>query len=121
MINSKKQNSIGAKLKLIVGNLFLTVYCIMAYSNVSYAVNDSIYVTGTKKLLTDALTAFQVILGIGSAVVYVWWEMQKKTCEDNEETTLNKKQKGLFIGVVIAETILTFFNLIGSYYGINFS
>lgn len=111
---------ISAKVKLLICNVFVTMYCVLAYSNISYAVSKSIYVTGTEKLLKDALSAAQVILALVAVVLWVVWEIQKKISDENEEPGLKKRQKGLIIGTIIGETIMTFFNVVGSYYGVTF-
>lgn len=96
-------------------------YVVLAYGNQAYAIGDSIYVNGTKKLLKDVLSAAQVIIGVGAFVLWLVWEGQKRVNEENEESRYSKRQKSMIVGVIIAETIMTFFNVIGSYYGISFN
>lgn len=113
------------KAKLLFLNVCIGIGLSLCCGGSVYAkgtgIGQSIYVTGTKKLLKDALTALQVIVGLAALVLWVFWEIQKKMGDENEESRLGKRQKTTIISVIIAETIMTLFNVIGSYYGISFS
>lgn len=106
--------------KQTIVSLFVVTYVILAYGSVVRAgsIQESIYVTGTKKLLKDGLTALQVIVAAGGVVMWVVWEIGKRVGEENEEGRYSKRQKGLILGIIVAETIGTFFNVILKYYGV---
>lgn len=87
---------------------------------VQWIVQSNIVVTGTKKLFGDLLVAAQSILIPVVLALYVWWQIQKNTAEDNEESRYTKKQKAAIIGLIIAELIGTIAGTIGGYYGIKF-
>ena len=96
----------------------LTVNKINAYAKTG-GFSGSIYETGTKKMLKDLLSVGQVILAAAALVFWVFWEMQKRMGEENEEGKYTKKQKATIIGLIVAETIGTLFGIIGGYYGIS--
>lgn len=87
---------------------------------VQWIVQSNIVVTGTKKLFGDLLVAAQGILIPIVLAMCVWWQIQKSTAEDNEESRYTKKQKAAIIGLIIAELIGTIAGTIGGYYGISF-
>ena len=87
---------------------------------VQWIVQSNIVVTGTKKLFGDLLVAAQSILIPVVLALYVWWQIQKNTAEDNEESRYTKKQKAAIIGLIIAELIGTIAGTIGGYYGLKF-
>lgn len=84
-----------------------------------FLIQNSIVVTGTKKLFGDALVACQIILIPIVLAAFVWWQIQKNTCEENEESRFTKKQKTALVGLIVAELIGTLIGTIGGYYGLN--
>lgn len=84
-----------------------------------FLIQDTILVTGTKKLFGDALVACQILLVPIVLALFVWWQIQKNTCEENEESRFTKKQKTALIGLIVAELIGTLIGTIGGYYGLN--
>lgn len=112
-----KQIFIKTKYHLITA---MTAFCMaFFYATPCYAtgIGNSIYVTGTKKLLKDGLAAAQVVIGLLILVLWVVWEIQKRMAEDNEDAKYSKKQKSAIVGLILAETIATLFGIIGGYYG----
>ncbi len=89
------------------------------YSFLQYLIQDSIFVTGTKKLFGDALVALQIILIPIVCAAWVWLQLQKTVGEDNDQEKNSKKQKLLIIGLIIAELIGSLIGTIGGYYGIH--
>ncbi len=108
-------------MKAVMANVVAIFYMVMLYSNSALAIQNSIYVTGTKKLLKDGLTAAQAVAAGLVLVLWVIWELKKRAGEENEEPQYSKKQKSAIIGLIIVETIATFFGVIGGYYGITIS
>ena len=87
------------------------------YTN--YLIQSSILFTGTKKLFGDLLVAFQIVLIPIVVALYVFWEIQKRTGDDTEDSRFTKKQKGAIIGLIIAELISSLIGIIGGYYGLS--
>lgn len=85
-------------------------------------VDKSIFVTGTRKLIVDGITALQVII---SAACILYWlyvtAMKHFFAEGGEEQQWKKKQWGTVIVAVVANLILTLFNMVGRYYGVSIS
>lgn len=78
---------------------------------------QSIYVTGTKKLFADGLVACQGILAAVIAFMIVLWEIMKRCSDDNEGPKFTKLQKGSLIGLIVGETIGVLIGVLGGYYG----
>lgn len=78
---------------------------------------QSIYVTGTKKLIKDALIGGQAILAALVALMFVVWEIMKRGSDDNESPKFTKMQKGSLIGLIVGETIGVLIGVLGGYYG----
>lgn len=99
---------------------FLILFYIISASGTNvYAFQGSIYETGTKKMMKDLLSVGQGVIAAVVLALEIFWEIQKRTSDDNEEGKFAKKQKGAVIGLIIAETIGTLFGIIGGYYGIS--
>lgn len=113
----EKMKTLFFKMKRFMISAIATFSMAFFYSTTCYAVENSIYVTGTKKLLKDGLAAAQVIVAALILVLWVIWEIQKRLAEDNEDVKFSKKQKSAIIGLILAETIATLFGIIGGYYG----
>lgn len=123
MLKKVKKNvrELMLKGKVWVLRFCMAIYLILFYGTKAYAFQGSIYETGTKKLMADLLALGQAVaIGI-VLVLWVVWEIQKRTAEDNEEGRFAKKQKGAIIGLIVAETIGTLVGLIGGYYGVSVS
>lgn len=95
---------------------YFITYC-WIYSQ--FLIQDTVLVTGTKKLFADALVSCQILLVPIVLALFVWWQIQKNTCEDNEESRFTKKQKAALIGLIVAELIGTLIGTIGGYYGLS--
>lgn len=119
MKDNVKECILNARIQIV--RLLATIYIVLVSGSNAYAIQNSVYVTGTKKLLKDALAAAQG--GAAGLVFVLWvvWELKKRVGEDNEEPQYSKKQKTAIIGLIIVETLATFFGVIGGYYGISFS
>ena len=106
--------------KMIVKTTVLIISLTMLYQNTVYAsIQKSIYVTGTRKLILDAIKAIQLVGGVAGVLFYAWLEFKKRYfSSEHEEESIKKTQKGTLITVVVIETILTFANLILGYYGV---
>lgn len=93
-------------------------YIIYCWLYTQVLLQNSVLVTGTKKLFADALVACQIILVPVVLALFVYWQIQKSLAEDNEDTRYTKKQKGALIGLIVAELIGTLIGTIGDYYGL---
>lgn len=97
----------------------MMIELIYAQMYAQWLVQNNIVVTGTKKLFGDLLVAAQGIAIPVVLVMCVWWQIQKSTAEDNEESRFTKKQKGALIGLIFAELIGVIVGSVGGYYGIS--
>ena len=83
-------------------------------------IDKSIFVTGTRKLIVDAITALQILI---SAACVLYWlfvtAMKHFFSEGGEEQQWKKKQWGTVIVAVVANLVLTVFNMIGRYYNVS--
>lgn len=93
------------------------ITCCWLYTQ--FLIQNSVLVTGTRKLFGDALVACQILLVPIVLALFVWWQIQKNTCEENEDSRFTKKQKTAIIGLIVAELIGTLIGTIGGYYGLN--
>lgn len=125
MIKKLKDNVVKwilmAKYQLI--RLWAAIYIVLASGSYVYAsgFKGSIYETGTKKMAKDLLSVGQGVIAVAVLALWIFWEIQKRMGEENEEGRFSKKQKGAIVGLIIAETISTLFGIIGGYYGISIS
>ena len=116
--NSVKKQVLKGWMRIV--RMFAAVYFILISSISAYAngFKGSIYETGTKKMMKGLLTVGQGIIAAVILVLWIVWELQKRS-SDNEEEKFSKKQKGAVIGLIIAETIGTLLGIIGGYYGVS--
>lgn len=122
LINLKnKVKESQLRLKRDLAYAIILGYTILACDMKTYAFQNSIYVTGTKKLFGDALKAIQLV-AVGVIIfLLAWWELKKRVGEDNEEGVYNKKQKASVVALILIETIGTIIGIVGGYYGVTVS
>lgn len=116
MKNIKK---LWANTRKLILSFMMISYFVLLHSNRVYAgILDSIYVTGTLRMLADARTALQLIIAAFFIVLLLLFELKKRASEDQEEAKYKKIQIGLIIGLILAETVVTFLGTIGEYFGV---
>lgn len=99
--------------------MYITLVC----GNNAYAIQDTVLVTGTKKLAADALVAVQVIAAPIALLLFGWFKFQEMAAGDEggEQTKFKKLQRVVVVAVVVIELIGTLAGTLGGYYGIKFS
>lgn len=101
------------------------IYVALCYGSNVYAqsIQDTVLVTGTKKLAADALVAVQIIAAPVGVAVFGWFKFQEMAAGDDqgEQSKFKKLQRGVVAAVVIVELIGTLAGTLGGYYGIKFS
>lgn len=101
------------------------VFITLLYGGYAYAsgIQDSVLVTGTKKLASDALVAVQVIAAPIGLLLFGWFKFQEMAAGDEggEQAKFKKLQRVVVIAVVVIELIGTLAGTLGGYYGIKFS
>lgn len=112
------------KIKRKIAYVLAAFYVIMAQSIMVNAttVKDSIFVKGTENLFKDAIKALQTIITIACILYWLYVTAMKHfMSEGGEEQQWKKKQWGTVVVAIVANLILTLFNLVGRYYGVSIS
>lgn len=97
----------------------LTIVCIMVLGNsVVFAttIQDSIFFTGTMKLLNDSSKALMILAPIVGAVLGGFFFMRKGAADEMDQKTWQKRINNTLVAVIGAELISVAINLISSYY-----
>lgn len=120
-MNKLKKIFLKARGKII--SIMAMAYIVLAYHNTAYAtttdIQNSIYVTGTKRLARDFLLAVQIVAVFVVAALEGFWALQKKLNPEQEEAGYTKRQKYAIITLIFIETIGTALGLFLGYYGIS--
>lgn len=97
----------------------LTIICFMVLGNgVAFAetIQESIFFTGTMKLLNDSSKALMVLAPIIGAVLGVFFFIRKGAADEMDQKTWQKRINNTLFAVIGAELIGVAINLISSYY-----
>lgn len=99
----------------------VAIFCIvMLYSSSVFAIQNSVYVTGTKKLAEDLLSAIQIIAIPVVLALIAFWALKRKAIDDQgDDAHLKKMQAGALITLILIETIAPLIKLILGYYNIS--
>lgn len=104
---------VKVKLRYLAG---LVAYYWLVCPMQSYALSTSSIVTGTTKLLNDAMSVILIADPLIAGVVCVAFLSKMQMCEDEEKPKYKKRVKSTLIVAVIIELIPALVKLLLSYY-----
>lgn len=79
-------------------------------------INSSILVTGTVKLLNDAITALTGISILVATIVGIWYLVKKSSCEEHEGKILTKRLIVAIACCIMITLIKIIIQVVTSYY-----
>ncbi|MGK5511962.1 hypothetical protein [Brevibacillus formosus] len=104
--------------KLAALTIFIT-HLMMATPTFA-AISNSIMVTGTKKLLSDGLTAVLILVPIAASLAIAWANYQKKGMDEPAEIAAKDKHiKKIMIAAVSAFCASAIVKVVLGYYGVS--
>lgn len=107
-------------MRAVMANAAAIFYMVMLYSNSALAIQNSVYVTGTKKLAEDFLSAIQIIAIPVVLALIGFWALKRKAMDDQgDDSHLKKMQVGALITLILIETLAPLIKLILGYYNIS--
>lgn len=108
------------RIRVVLANA-AAIFCMaMLYSNSAFAIQSSVYVTGTRKLAEDFLSAIQIIAIPVVLALIAFWALKRKAMDDQgDDSHLKKMQAGALITLIFIETIAPLIKLILGYYNIS--
>ncbi len=108
------------RMRAVMVNAAVVICMVMLYSNSTFALQNSVYVTGTKKLAEDLLSAIQIIAIPVVLALIAFWALKRKAMDDQgDDSHLKKMQAGALITLILIETLAPLIKLILGYYNIS--
>lgn len=108
------------RIRVLAANIAAIIWMVMLYSNPIFAIQNSVYVTGTKKLAEDFLSAIQIIAIPVVLALIAFWALKRKAMDDQgDDSHLKKMQTGALITLILIETLAPLIKLILGYYNIS--
>ncbi len=107
----------------VIAYALSVMYITLVYGSYAYAIQDTVLVTGTKKLAADALVAVQAIAAPIGLLLFGYFKFQEMTAGDEggEQAKFKKLQRVVVVAVIVIELVGTLAGTLGGYYGIKFS